>query len=336
MIQNEAIYRLRQLPKDTVLTTEHVIGIVDWVLKAGGQDGEGSEKPKPAPLLTEQDLSDWLGESTSTIQKWRVSGTGPKFVKKPKGVGYRVKDVEDWLDARSVSSTTEATVKGLAFSSSIVVPVFFHTIAGREQALSLAESLATEDAPDRFEIFEVRAMSSNWDEHSSIMEKLAIDNTEAQELMGTASLKDFNIGFWLYSYCLRSAVKLEKPEKVIEAVELLLERGACINEPFLCRGDSYTIAHLMADCHGSMFLCSFTRAQQSYDRVLSAFLDLGLDATLPNSGGVTPLTIAEQVEQEFGLGTSMFKRVYRSWKLKHDLESSLTSKPAGQSPKKDF
>jgi hypothetical protein len=48
-------------------------------------------------LVDETMLADWLGESVSSLQKWWVSGNGPKFVKNPKSVRYRVGDVRDWI-----------------------------------------------------------------------------------------------------------------------------------------------------------------------------------------------------------------------------------------------
>lgn len=54
-------------------------------------------------------LAEWLGESVSPLQKWRVSGSGPKFVKNPKSVRYKVGDVRDWIGHNTVQSASEAT-----------------------------------------------------------------------------------------------------------------------------------------------------------------------------------------------------------------------------------
>jgi hypothetical protein len=32
------------------------------------------------------------------LQKWRLTGKGPKYIKKPKNISYKVGDVKDWLD----------------------------------------------------------------------------------------------------------------------------------------------------------------------------------------------------------------------------------------------
>lgn len=59
-------------------------------------------------IINEQLLADWIGDSISTIQKWRTKKEGPKYVKKVGSIGYRVGDVRDWLEERTVKSTDES------------------------------------------------------------------------------------------------------------------------------------------------------------------------------------------------------------------------------------
>lgn len=47
------------------------------------------------------------GLAVSTLEKLRVTGNGPKYVKLGRSVRYRVADLEDYLAARVVSSTSE-------------------------------------------------------------------------------------------------------------------------------------------------------------------------------------------------------------------------------------
>jgi predicted DNA-binding transcriptional regulator AlpA len=55
----------------------------------------------PVPLLTEKDLSAWLGISLPSLQRMRARGTGPFFVRlSERRVAYRKSDVEAWLAAR--------------------------------------------------------------------------------------------------------------------------------------------------------------------------------------------------------------------------------------------
>lgn len=56
-------------------------------------------------LISEDVLAQWLDESPNSIQKWRLTGKGPKYIKNPKLVRYRVGDVRKWIDQNSVTST---------------------------------------------------------------------------------------------------------------------------------------------------------------------------------------------------------------------------------------
>ncbi len=47
------------------------------------------------------------GLSSSTLRKLRLTGCGPRFLKLGRAVRYRASDLDAWLDARSVSSTSE-------------------------------------------------------------------------------------------------------------------------------------------------------------------------------------------------------------------------------------
>lgn len=67
-----------------------------------------TDKTDPASLLNEDDAAGFLGVSERTLQGWRVSGAGPKFVKLGRIVRYRRIDLIDFIDARVAGSTTEA------------------------------------------------------------------------------------------------------------------------------------------------------------------------------------------------------------------------------------
>ena len=49
----------------------------------------------------------YLGLSASTLNKARVYGNGPKYVKLGKSVRYRLADLDDWIASRVVSSTSQ-------------------------------------------------------------------------------------------------------------------------------------------------------------------------------------------------------------------------------------
>ncbi|WHQ85094.1 DNA-binding protein [Tritonibacter mobilis] len=40
------------------------------------------------------------------MQKWRVTGYGPKFYKSGRSVRYRRRDLSEWIEQRSHSSTS--------------------------------------------------------------------------------------------------------------------------------------------------------------------------------------------------------------------------------------
>ena len=60
-------------------------------------------------LLTQKQLSEHLGGvSIRTLERWRVQGQGPKFVKVGRSVRYDIDDVKAWLDGQKLQSTSES------------------------------------------------------------------------------------------------------------------------------------------------------------------------------------------------------------------------------------
>lgn len=47
------------------------------------------------------------GLAPGTLRKMRISGEGPRFLKLGRAVRYRAADLEEWLSARVISSTSE-------------------------------------------------------------------------------------------------------------------------------------------------------------------------------------------------------------------------------------
>jgi predicted DNA-binding transcriptional regulator AlpA len=58
--------------------------------------------------LTQAETSEWLRLSERTLERWRVSGSGPVFVKLGKRVLYRQADLDEWIASHAVRSTSEA------------------------------------------------------------------------------------------------------------------------------------------------------------------------------------------------------------------------------------
>jgi excisionase family DNA binding protein len=61
------------------------------------------------PLLTQDQASEWLSLSVRTLERMRVAGNGPRFVRMGKSIRYRLCDVEAWIASRVVGSTSEET-----------------------------------------------------------------------------------------------------------------------------------------------------------------------------------------------------------------------------------
>jgi predicted DNA-binding transcriptional regulator AlpA len=59
-------------------------------------------------LLTTHQAAERIGWAANTLEKKRVYGEGPRFLKLGRSVRYREEDLEDWIEARVVSSTSEA------------------------------------------------------------------------------------------------------------------------------------------------------------------------------------------------------------------------------------
>jgi predicted DNA-binding transcriptional regulator AlpA len=61
--------------------------------------------------LTQREVAAHLRLSERTLERHRVSGTGPRFVKLGRRIVYRRDDVEDWAATHTVTSTSEAEVR---------------------------------------------------------------------------------------------------------------------------------------------------------------------------------------------------------------------------------
>jgi excisionase family DNA binding protein len=59
------------------------------------------------PLLTQRQAAALLCLSERTLERFRVSGIGLKFVRMGKSIRYRLGDVEAWIERRTVGSTSE-------------------------------------------------------------------------------------------------------------------------------------------------------------------------------------------------------------------------------------
>ena len=65
------------------------------------------------PVLSEKGAGVYLGGerdpvSTRSLQRWRLEGVGPKFLKLGRLVRYRKSDLDKWVEAQLSTSTSES------------------------------------------------------------------------------------------------------------------------------------------------------------------------------------------------------------------------------------
>jgi excisionase family DNA binding protein len=58
-------------------------------------------------LMTERAAAERLGVSVRTLQKWRLQGNGPRFLKLGYAVRYEEKDLESFIERARRSSTSD-------------------------------------------------------------------------------------------------------------------------------------------------------------------------------------------------------------------------------------
>lgn len=71
-------------------------------------DKISNKKSTTPTLLCEKEVAKLLGLSIKTLQKWRIQGEGPPFIRlSPKAIRYQLDDVLAWLQANRRTSTSE-------------------------------------------------------------------------------------------------------------------------------------------------------------------------------------------------------------------------------------
>jgi predicted DNA-binding transcriptional regulator AlpA len=59
-------------------------------------------------LITQREVARRLTLSVRSLERWRVSGTGPRYVRLSRGrIAYRIEDVDAWVASKVVRSTSE-------------------------------------------------------------------------------------------------------------------------------------------------------------------------------------------------------------------------------------
>jgi predicted DNA-binding transcriptional regulator AlpA len=64
------------------------------------------------PRAADPAAAEYVGLSDSTLEKFRLTGEGPQFVRiGVRAVGYRIEDLDAWLAERVRRSTSEGATK---------------------------------------------------------------------------------------------------------------------------------------------------------------------------------------------------------------------------------
>lgn len=58
-------------------------------------------------VFNTREAAGYLSLSKPTLERFRISGNGPKFAKLGAAVRYRKADLDTWLESRLVRSTSE-------------------------------------------------------------------------------------------------------------------------------------------------------------------------------------------------------------------------------------
>ena len=66
------------------------------------------------PLLTTAEAATFVRLSRRTLEDYRTKGTGPTYRRLGKKIYYRPEDLNNWIDARAFTSTSEYPAQAVA------------------------------------------------------------------------------------------------------------------------------------------------------------------------------------------------------------------------------
>ena len=66
-----------------------------------------TQKIAPARLIDTGELAEQIGNQKNTIEGWRLKGIGPRYLAIGRLIRYRQSDVDDWLESRIRTSTSD-------------------------------------------------------------------------------------------------------------------------------------------------------------------------------------------------------------------------------------
>lgn len=59
-------------------------------------------------VLLTPEAAEYVKLAPRTLERYRVTGEGPRFAKFAGAVRYRKRDLDEWIESRIISSTSEA------------------------------------------------------------------------------------------------------------------------------------------------------------------------------------------------------------------------------------
>lgn len=328
MQPSEFLAILKSLPADTPLTATHVAALLETlspVLKNSvpvDLDSLPSSK-----LIDETMLAEWLGESVSSLQKWRVSGSGPKFVKNPKSVRYRVGDVRDWIAHNTVQSTSEATTRLSRFGDTwdgfddpvpaIVVnnvPMgFFRSLDAIEDPSGYTWVAAAREKPVSF----LDALTNPLAGQFAYLLEADCDTAIKLARKHRELLHGFRPEEWFFDKVFPQLPGIELA-RLLPAFRFFVDEGQSLNSATQFRLGNETITASIPQ-----LLTAITTDGPDDGNSFTAFmvelLNAGLDVDMPDEGGRSALQVARDI------GFGLYPKCVNAYRLHEKLSGELLS-----------
>lgn len=96
--QARQVLDARQKSSATRAERNHSAGLSALTDPPGRSASPATDGPTYDPLLTVDQVSDWLGVPKGTLYQWRSRSRGPRAIKVGNGIRYRRSEIESFLD----------------------------------------------------------------------------------------------------------------------------------------------------------------------------------------------------------------------------------------------
>lgn len=312
---NNLVAELKRLPPDTPITTGQLASLLEQLL-AQATAKTLTSSPDFASLpdnheLTQVEVSKWLRKATGTLENLRLKGTGPAY-KPGKPVLYKVGDIKAWLSSRTVSSTSEATMRGIHRLETLAD---IHPLFNFENELPMGLN----DAIDYQELNEATPTSIDLLVFPEVFSmRTTLDKIKPEESEETA-----------YKVLVRIIVNLGEEASTVERLiidsgEYLVSSGIGINTlVFIGWGNRFngSLAHMLAWVEQRI-------DKSTLDRVFPKLAELGLD--------FEKLNVNEKKPDFYGQDNSYYKQWVEAHKEITLLTANAPKEQAVSKGKKGF